>query len=98
MSLARLKLKTAETGNHRAEAYLLSLSGIENGMAQVNENASWRTAFTNNTEYPSPAFTLGNGTMTYKFVDDDSNLSDDAADLATLYGIGRVGARSMCRW
>lgn len=91
MSVARVKLKIAETGNDRSEAFLLSLSGIECGISNINANSSWRSTYSNDTEYPATPIALGNGTMTYKFVDDDGDLTDDTADIATLYGIGRVG-------
>ena len=91
ITLARAKLNTAQDKNDVYEARLLALSAVENAMSDINANASWRSTYVNNVEYPATPVTLGSGTMTCKFVDADGDLTDDNSDDATLFGIGRVG-------
>jgi len=91
MTLARMKLKSAQSGNESTEAVILSQSAIEYAMANIHENSSWRNDYAGSTEVPGTPLAVGNGTVTFKLVDDDGSLSDDTDDLATLYGIGRVG-------
>ena len=91
LTLARVKLKAAGDENDRHIARLLALSAVELAISDINSNASWRTTQVNNVEFPSPPIPLGSGTMTYKFVDADGDLTDDVEDPVQLYGIGRVG-------
>ena len=91
MSIARQMLSNTVNSNDAYEARLLAQAGIEYAATRWYWNPSWRTTFNNNVEYPVTPYEYGNGTFTYKFVDEDGNLADDATDAVWVYGIGRVG-------
>jgi hypothetical protein len=55
------------------------------------QDDNWRSSFLEGQENPSTPMTMGNGTIAWKLVDTDGNLSGDVSDAARLYGIGRVG-------
>jgi len=90
MSIARLQLKSTRNLQDLEEARLLSQSGVEFGLGNMDFVSNWRTDCTNNVE-KSPAIVVGNGTMTYKLVDIDGDLADDTTDAVQIIGIGRVG-------
>ena len=89
LSVASLRMRSTLDANDYATAHILAKSGIEQGIAAVRSDTSWRTRFVNNAE--SPSTTLGQGTFTWKLVDEDSNLNDDDSDSVRVVGIGRVG-------
>jgi hypothetical protein len=91
MTVARLNLRSVGGRQDRREARILADAAIELGAGIVMQDTNWRTSFQNGQEYPSTPFTMGSGTITWKLVDADGDLADDAADPVRLYGIGRVG-------
>ena len=92
MVVARLNLRSTSWRQDRREARVLANSAVELGAGLVMQNDNWRSSFQDNQEYPSTPMTMGNGTIAWKLVDErDGNLTDDDADTARLYGIGRVG-------
>lgn len=88
MMSARVHLKEAANTCYKEEAQHLASSGIELGLHRIEEENDWRSAYTHNVE--STAWNLGNGTVTFKFFDDDGNLNDDDSDPVRLIGIGRI--------
>ena len=87
MQIARLQLKSAGNRQDLEEARLLSQSGVEFGLGNMDFFPNWRTG-----REMTPPLVVGNGTMTYAFdVDEDSNLTDNTNDPVRLLGIGRVG-------
>ena len=93
MHLARLELKGAVGGNDLQRAQLLATSAIEHAVGIMNSssqgNGQWRSSYTSGQE--TSAVQLGGGTFSFKLVDDDGNLADDAIDPVWVYGIGRAG-------
>ncbi len=89
LSVASLRMRNTLDTNDYAAAQILAKSGIEQGIASVRSDNTWRTKFTNGLE--SPSTTLGQGAFTWKLVDGDSNLNDDDSDSVRVVGIGRVG-------
>jgi len=90
MSIARLQLKSTQNLQDLAEARLLSQSGVEFGLGNMDFLSDWRTDMTHGAEM-TPALSVGSGTMTYALVDDDGDLADDPTDWVRILGIGRVG-------
>ena len=91
LSVAVLNVKAAQRSANTTIAQQLARSAVEEGVRQLTANASWRTAYTNNVEYPGTALSLNGGTITWKYVDADGNLSNNDADAVRVYGIGRAG-------
>ena len=89
LSVASLRMRSTLDANDYASAQILAKSGIEQGIAAVRSDNTWRTKFTINTESSSTA--LGQGTFTWKLVDEDGSLTDDDSDSVRVVGIGRVG-------
>jgi hypothetical protein len=92
MQIARLQLKSAGNRQDLEEARLLSQSGVEFGLGNMDFLPNWRTGMVSDVEM-TPPLVVGNGTMTYSLslVDEDSDLSDDTNDSVRILGIGRVG-------
>lgn len=84
------RINTRRTGSlkDQPEAMALGLSAVEAAVAAVNNDPDWRTNYLNDTE--TPAVQLGNGTISWKLVDEDGDLADDPMDAVRVYGIGRV--------
>lgn len=91
LSAAALRLRSATDANDWAEAQILAQSAIDDVALQFENDTNWRSKFELNVEYPAPASALGNGTFTWKLVDDDGDLDDDDSDSVRVIGIGRVG-------
>lgn len=91
ISTAALRLRSSTATNDWTAAQLLAQSAIEDALLTIQGDNGWRTAFTHGVEYPASPRTLGNGTFTWKLVDDDGSLSDDDSDSVRVVGIGRVG-------
>lgn len=91
ISVALLDLRAAQSNADWAAAQSLARSAIEDAVLQIDKNAAWRTTFTHNVEYPTPARTLAGGSYTFKLLDDDGNLADEDADNVRVVGIGRAG-------
>ncbi len=89
MSIARLQLRSTRNLQDLEEARLLSQSGVDFGLSNMQSLGDWRTDRTHAVEFAPLA--LGNGTMTYVLLDDDGDLEDDPTDTVHLRGIGRVG-------
>lgn len=72
-----------------ADAQAYAVSATELARLELAQNASWRTAYTNDTYL---AYTsLGRGSFSWKLVDSDGSLSDDASDAVRVVGIGKAG-------
>ena len=91
LTVARLNRRAATAQHDAIEADLLATSAIDAAVAVLDSNENWRTDFLNDTEYPNPATAMGNGSLTWKLVDEDGDLADDDADDVRVFGIGRVG-------
>ncbi|MGE0607930.1 MAG: hypothetical protein AB7O62_12620 [Pirellulales bacterium] len=92
--VARANARRAMQSNDWAEAGVLAMAGLEHGLATINSNSYWRLFYASGYEVSSKS--LGNGTFTWKVVDDalggsDYALWNDSSQPARLYGIGRVG-------
>ena len=95
LMVTRLQFRQAAQAREWSEAGDLALSAIELGIAKINATSTWRTTFTNNAEFTPIA--MGNGSLSYKFVDaalglagGDGNLNNNTYDPVRLHGIGRV--------
>ncbi|MDC0936240.1 hypothetical protein OAS39_08120 [Pirellulales bacterium] len=91
MVTARLNLRGINGRQDRREARILADSALELAAATVMQDGDWRTNFVNNVKYPATPLALGNGTITWKLVDQDGDLSDDVADPVRLTGVATVG-------
>lgn len=96
LMVTRLQFRQAVQSRDWQEAGNLALSAIELGVLKINATSTWRTDFTNNAEFTP--ISMGNGTMSYKFVDaalglvgGDGSLNNNSYDPVRLVGIGRVG-------
>ena len=89
--VARVQLRMNASEQSCREARRLASSAVENALVVVNTNPDWRTDYVNNVEYPATPATLGDGTYTWKLVDQDGSLDDSAVDAVRIYGIGRLG-------
>jgi len=76
-----------------ASAEFLAQSAIELALARIANDPTWRSTYTSGVEVPAGAswLTLGDGAIKFYLVDDDGDLTDDAKDAVTLYGMGRRG-------
>lgn len=95
LSISNLKLRSAATNQNWLEAELLARAALEDALLEISDDNGWRGKYDNNREYPNDPEPLGNGTYTYKFVDDDGDIEDDDADSVKLVGIGRVGSATV---
>ncbi|MBX3422458.1 MAG: hypothetical protein KF752_12970 [Pirellulaceae bacterium] len=75
--------------NDAQQAMWIAYSGMEHCIATLSNNPNWRSTYSNGT--PISQITIGNGTFTWKLVDSDGNLSDDANDHVTVIATGKVG-------
>ena len=91
VSVGRLELRIASQSSDLVLAQALARAGVENGVLKLSSDPAWRTTMSVNTELPVVPISRGGGTITYKFVDADGSLSDDASDAVEVVGIGRVG-------
>lgn len=90
LTVVRIERRANTTSTDMIEAQLNAQSAVEHAMLTIKNDATWRTKFVNNAE-TSP-WTLGNGSIRWKLVDVDGDLSDDVNDTVDVYGIGQVGA------
>ena len=90
MTIARLQLKGRQNMQDLEQAQILAHSGVEFGMGNLDFVSDWRSTYTNDVECVSE-ITVGDGTMTYKLVDEDGDLNDNATDSVRMIGVGRVG-------
>ncbi len=91
IAIARINTRRTSDSICQQEARSLAVSGVELAVALINHqpNGWWRGAFIQNVETtPLPYW---NGTISWKFVDEDGDLADDPADPVRVHGIGRVG-------
>jgi hypothetical protein len=93
MYLARVDLKNTGRSNDLQEAQLLANSAVELAVSTMNyaptQNNIWRSVYHNGVE--ESRISVGNGSMSFKLVDDDGSLTDDVTDPVWIYGYGRVG-------
>ena len=61
---------------------------IEWALANINADSNWRTSHTNNTDIAS--IRLGDTSLTYRLIDEDGNLADDASDSCELVVTART--------
>lgn len=95
--VSRLALDMSLEDINSREARCLAAAAAEYAQSFINNDPNWRNVFQNGVEYPNPPNTFGNGTYTWKFVDEDGDLADNDADSARLQGIGRVGTTVQVR-
>jgi len=91
MHVVRLNLKASTGRNDRYEAAVLAMSAVENALVVLDNDLNWRTNLQSGLEYPATPVTTGNGSFTWKLVDEDGNLADDVSDSVLLQGLGRIG-------
>lgn len=97
IAMSALHLSRAETdvltgAQQMAQAEMLSQSAVDLALARMMADASWRSNYQSGAlEPPSEWISLGAGGMKFAFVDADGNLQDDARDIVTVRGIGRLG-------
>lgn len=89
MAVARLEGRMAATANDQRQAQVLAQTGVEYGVNWMTQNASWRTALTNDTE--STQVNLDNGSFSWKAIDSDGDFTDNVNDTVEVQGIGRSG-------
>ena len=89
IQLARTQLKGVQATNDRQQARILALSAVDHAVSMMRDNVNWRADYTNDTEVGP--YTLGDDSFTWKLVDPDGDLDDDASDPLWVYGIGRAG-------
>lgn len=83
----RLTRVERDEGNLR-RAQLLADSGLEWAVASINQNPNWRTTLANNVDTAPTA--IDSGTVTYRVIDPDGNLSDRSLDTCDLLVTARV--------
>lgn len=84
MTVARTQLRNATLGSDDELARGLAQSGIELGIAQINNDPSWQTNITHGVELPAGGVSVNGGTMHWQ-------LDNDAGGGKLLTGIGRKG-------
>ena len=91
--LARVRVRGVHLEAQRYEAQRLAYSGVEQAIAMMNNytggTGNWRADYTNDQE--TTPLDFGDGQVSFKLVDKDGDLADDATDPLWIYGIGRVG-------
>src|SRR5688572_13897146 len=91
LSVVRIERRQATTINSRLIARTHARSAVELALKSINNNASWRTAYTSGVE--TPTVSLGSnstGTLSWSLSDSDGSLTN-ADILPRLKGIGRIG-------
>ena len=88
--VARTQLRMRTQREDLQDARGNAVSAIENALVVLRTNANWRTDYQNNVEYPAIPISLGDGTCTWKLIDQDGSLNDDPTDTLRVCGIGRV--------
>lgn len=71
------------------QVQVLADSGLEWALSSINQNSSWRTTLTNNTDVAPIAF--GPGTLCYRVIDSDGKLNDQPLDSCDLMVTATVG-------
>lgn len=89
LSVTSLRMRNTLDANDYASAQILAASAIEQAIKEVRSDNAWRSKFAHDIE--SSPFSLGQGTFSWKLVDEDGDLNDDDSDSVRLVGIGRVG-------
>lgn len=87
----RINLRRASSVPDRTRAQLLAEAAIEHGMATLHSQSDWRSTYLSGISYPAGAATMGGGNFTWKLIDVDGNLNDDASDSVLLQGRGTYG-------
>lgn len=91
-SVAHLEMNTVGQSSNLSQAQALARTAIEEALLRINNDSTWRTTFSHNTETPNPAEAVSGGTIAFKLIDSDGDLADDLSDSVELVGIGRVGS------
>ncbi|MEQ9455235.1 MAG: hypothetical protein RLN76_11685 [Phycisphaeraceae bacterium] len=94
---ARLGLKSSDATARAGSARLLALSGLEQARWFIDQTvaieasggASWRSSFTSGAWVSDR--TMGEGTFTWRLVDEDGDLEDDPSEAFTIEAIGTIG-------
>jgi len=91
--LARVRLQRVHSQGELREAQILAYSAIEQAVGIMNNytggTGDWREDFSNDEE--TTVLNFSNGQISFKLVDEDSDLADDPTDPLWIYGIGRAG-------
>lgn len=91
LSVVRVERRQASTASDRLAARANARSAVEWGLAQLNANSSWRTAYTNGSETATKTLgTNGVGTVSWIIQDSDGSLAYPDTALR-LKGLGRNG-------
>jgi hypothetical protein len=91
LSVVRIERREAVTINNRLIARTHARSAVELALKAINNNASWRTAYTNGVE--TAGLSLGTnsvGTVSWSVSDTDGSLTNLDTTLR-IKGVGRVG-------
>jgi hypothetical protein len=93
LHMARVEVDGITNADRIARAELMAQSAIEFAMANLKNNASWRTTYIDNQQNPAATWYSPNSSDGFKFIlhDNDGNLADDIRDNVTLTGLGRSG-------
>jgi hypothetical protein len=89
LTMAQVNGRVSGQNADAVEAGVLAQSAVEYALLQINTDSSWRTDY-NSGDTQGP-WTLGNGAVSFKLVDEvDGNLANAADDPVRIYGIGKV--------
>ena len=83
MSVAQSQLRMASGGTDTEQIRVLAQSGIELGLAEIQNDSSWQTNIVHGTEHPSGGVGANGGTMTWRLDD------NPGGNGKLLTGIGR---------
>jgi hypothetical protein len=90
LTVTRLQLRSAEGASDVTAACLYAQSAIEMGLFTVNDDADWRSVYSNDDWLPERS--IGDGVYTLKLVDEvNGSLTADPNAAVRLYGWGMAG-------
>jgi len=89
ITLCRVNIRRTQAAADNGEARSLAGSAVEAAIAAVNADANWRSHHLSGQETPQLAF--GAGTLSWRLIDADGDLSDDPSDPVRVLGTGRAG-------
>ena len=89
LAIVGIRLRLVEHINDARRATSAAQSAVEQAVSIMNADANWRTNYTSGVE--TQTTTIDGVQMSFKLVDEDGNLADDATDSVCIYGYGRVG-------
>jgi hypothetical protein len=91
LTVLRIERQQASQSFDLLEARALAKAAVEIGLNRVNNDANWRTTYTNGVETaPQVVSSNGSGTVSWILEDTDGSLTDADTEVR-LRGVGRVG-------